>query len=52
MNGLLPLAPAAAPAAPALSPTRQAGQAFGDILETLVTAADRRFRRLPEEKSA
>ena len=41
MNGLLPLAPAAAPAAPALSPTRQAGQAFGDILETLVTAADR-----------
>lgn len=41
MNGLLPLAPAAAPAAPALSPTRQAGQAFGYILETLVTAADR-----------
>ena len=40
MDGLLPLAPTAAPAAPAGSPTRQAGAAFGDILQSLVTAAD------------
>ena len=40
MDGLLPLAPTVAPAAPAASPTRQAGAAFGDILQSLVTAAD------------
>ena len=39
MDGLLPLAPTVAPAAPAASPTRQAGAAFGDILQSLVTAA-------------
>ena len=40
MDGLLPLAPTAAPAAPDASPTRQAGAAFGDILQSLATAAD------------
>ena len=40
MDGLLPLAPTAAPAAPAASPARQAGAAFGVILQSLVTAAD------------
>lgn len=40
MDGLLPLAPTVAPAAPAASPTRQAGAAFGDILQSLVGATD------------
>ena len=40
MDGLLPLAPTVAPAAPAASPTRQAGAAFGDLLQSLVGAAD------------
>lgn len=40
MDGLLPLAPTVAPAAPAAAPTRQVGAAFGDILQSLVTAAD------------
>ena len=38
--GLLPLAPPVARPAPPASPTRQAGAAFGDILQSLVTAAD------------
>lgn len=40
MDGLLPLAPTVVPAAPAASPTRQAGAAFGDILQSLVGATD------------
>ena len=40
MDGLLPLAPTVAPAAPAASPTRQPGAAFGDILQSLVGATD------------
>ncbi len=45
MDGLLPLAPTVAPAAPAASPTRQAGAAFGDILQSLVGATDAQQQR-------
>ena len=40
MDALLPLAPAGVPAPPAASPTRRAGEAFGDLLRSIVDATD------------